>query len=399
MLNTNTLMTTKLLSVALLLLSFIGSASAKDNTIFDKKIATIEAEFNKKNGDYLVNLIDFKSLLELSFQDTDVDDNFKQGFSQGFSTQIKKTLGTQLFQHTPAEKGVKHFKTKHYGNRTEAFFRFDYGDNGYGYLRFILKNIEGEVKIIDWFDYATGQLYSSSINSIIISLAPRTGVIGKIKDLSDGKSKNLKLFLEFVNISKTKDIPAIKNFYTSNKPSLVKSWILMTKMMTIANESNDIPFYQEVLRDMEKHYASDTRASFMLLDHYFYQKQYLKVIPILENLEKEFDYNDAGILYLKSNTYAEANEVELAIKSAKQCIEVESDFENAYWNLVSMYIVKNEHSEAVNYLEQLRTTFGYLFEEANFVDEEFYAEFVKTEEFKQWITSFSVEAPAEPSTE
>ncbi len=352
---------------------------------YQEVISTLETSFNNRQGDYFNQHVDFERLLRLAFHGIDISDKFQRDFTAGFVMSAKQQLASQFLNSMPADKKVKLIKQRFPGNLAEGTMRFDFGESGYGYIRFILKEVNGKVRIVDWFDYARGQLYSKTLSSIIRSVAPRTGIIGRIQDIATNKRDEGKLLLELSNLVKAKEFVKIKEFYHKSKSQIEHSWELMTTILNSANMSGDEPFYFEVLKDIAKQFEGQTRASFMLMDYYFLEENWLKVIPILDGLSEEFDHNDAGIFYLKLNAYVQAKDYEKAKLMGEKAIALERDFEEAYWGLVTVSIERADYQEAITALKRLESIFGFKFQTADFDSDPYYSEFVKSAAYKRWL--------------
>ena len=375
----------KSIAVVVLILANIAHVNGEDND-FMTALVNMESQFNEKNKNFLSDAVDFDSVLNRAFKQIDVSETFKKNFIAGFKPKAKSRIGDQILGPVPESGTVKLIKTNIRKSSAEGTYRFDFGDNGYGYIRFIIqRQNQSDFQIIDWYDYARGQRYSESLASVIRTMAPRAGIIGKLQDIASNKDSESEQLMKIAKLIRTNDFDGMKKFFYQSDSSLQKNWTLMGSVLMIANRSNDEAFYKDVLASISQHFGNDERAGFILIDYYFYQKTFAKILPILARYEKIFINNDSGILLLKANTYVELKQFDLAHEAALKSIQIEKDFEDGYWTLVSLAISQKNYASAVKYLKSLESQFGYQFEQGDFQEDEFYKNFVLSQEFAKWL--------------
>lgn len=374
-------------SIVLLCVAFNGFAAAEKATKFDQHLATMEVEFSNRNDEYVGQLLDIDAILATAFSKVEVDDGFKTGFSQGYRNKLKEAgASALLFQQGAAKAQAKLIKKVPYQNGGgEGTFRFNFGDSGFGYMKMVLMPKKDKLKVVDWFDYARGQTYTDTLAGLIRSVAPSSGLLGKIDDLMNDKARERRQYLEITQLIRGGKFAELKSYYAKHAASVSKSWEMMSTVSTAAASSGDEAFYRTVLGDVSKNFANDERAGFILLDYYFYESAFDKAIKVLDLLSEKFDNQDAGTLYLKSNLYVQMNELGKAEEVTLQCARVEPDFEDCYWNLVTIAVSGEKFDKTVKYLKAIEQTFGYQFGKENFAQEPFYKSFVASDAFKQWF--------------
>jgi tetratricopeptide (TPR) repeat protein len=351
-----------------------------------QRLAELEVFFNQLDGRFVSEFVDLDAILEQSFKHVETSQQFRRDFTAGYKPKAASSLEQQMFGKIPEDGRVKLVKQTVRHNQSEGTYRFDYGDFGYGYIRFILQpGDNGDLKIVDWCDYAAGQRYTDSLANIIRTAAPRQGLSGKIVDLFSAQNNDTELLIKLAALIKAQDYHGIKKLFADYRAVFNKNWTLMANMVQAANLSEDENFYRSTLDAVSSHYGNDDRAAFLLIDYYFYRNDMEKVLQILERFSAIFDHNDSGLFLLKSNVFINANRFDEARLAAEQSVTLDENFEDGYWNLVTISLSTKDFAQTVTRLKELETRFGYLFSKDNFVDSEIYSEFVRSPNFNAWL--------------
>lgn len=370
----------KFLSLVLL---FSANANA---TSLQEFLIKFEGELNNRNTSFISNTVDFDAILNAAFRPVETSEDFQQQFSLGFKEKAQKQIGANLMRNVPEGARVKLIKSQIQPEQAQGTYRFDYGDNGFGYIRFIFQKLDGNnIKITDWFDYASGQKYSSSISTIIRGIAPAPGILGRLKDIGSGKKRNENQMIKYSKLVNTRDYAGLQKMFEQADDSFKKNWVFMSGLLFASNLSGNETFYKDVLNSISENFGHDKRAGFMLIDHYYYQQEFEKALSSIERLSEAFDNNDAGMLLLKANTLMELKKYKKSYKVAEKCIQVESDFEDCYWSMVTGSVIEKDFASTVKHLKSLESVFGYQFDRSSFEGEEFYNEFVKSDEYSHWL--------------
>lgn len=352
-----------------------------------KMLYQMETEFNNRNSKAIRARVDIDSLLKRTFVDIETDERFIKEFTKGFKQKGAANLINSLINVMNDESTTKllSYDENPAAQLSKGLFRFNHGEQGFGYVRFYIKNQGGQLKVVDWFDYARGQELSKSLAMTVRSVAPSKGIVGKFKDIGSGKGDFAVMFTRFSKLYRAQNFDGLKKMFKESDEQMRTSWEMMAGMATMASLSNDNNFYLAVLKSIDKNFNKQAKAGFVLLDYYFLTQQYSKVIPILDVLLAQIGVEDAGLLHMKSNTYHAMQDYKNAKASAVECKTSEPDYIDCYWNLVTFAIEQKQHDDLVKQLKVLGTQFGYVFSKENFEGIEAYQHFVGSAEFESWL--------------
>lgn len=373
----------RVFTVALVVLSSgIACGETEELAVLKK----IEEHFNHRDIDASSAYLDAQEILESTKAKITGSKNYWQNFALGAKTTLESgQLFEQIFsQLVGTDKPVKLVHYYRDNSAVRSIYRFDYGDNGYSYMEFIIEGTGKDRRIVDWYDNATGQQYTDQLARIYDSVAPSDGIVGRLADLTSDKDKIRYIIVEFYQRNQARDLEGIKSLYDNYHGYILQSWDLTVIFYGSASTYNDQEFYFKILSDIAKHFNSDRRAKFILLDYYFSKGSIRRAVDIMEELFERFGRNDAAMKFLQSTAHYTSGDYQKSADSAKLCIDLEPEFERCYWTLVSIATETKQYSKTVDYLNMLSDRFGHKFEKATFEAQPYYLEFANSQEFERW---------------
>ncbi|MEJ2314097.1 MAG: hypothetical protein P8Y85_04835 [Nitrospirota bacterium] len=266
-----------------------------------------------------------------------------------------------------------------------ALVRIDYGEKGLNYLDFVLrKNAAGAVKIIDWHDYAQGQLYTASLRQAIALLIPQDRTLfEKLLGVDGLDKKEAKQFVELARLLREKDFSGWLKKYDSLSEKMKSSRILLVTHVLAASASGDNEQYRLALGDVRNHLGDDPTLSLVLIDYYFYEEDYRAAQRALERMTG-YTGGDAAIDHLRANIYLAAKNYADSIRYARKAIEEDAAYEDSYWTLLDASVLTGQYQEAVGVIGQLETRFGYEFDPAKLAEIDGYEGFAESSAFAEW---------------
>jgi len=266
--------------------------------------------------------------------------------------------------------------------------RLDYGENGWGYMDIWLKqDSSGRVKIVDWYNFASGELYSSSIRKVVIMTSRNPSLYGRTFDFVTGRDEDIKLLARYFSAIQRKQYEESYKMFKSMGPGLKKSRILGVIAVSTGNISGNNKYYKEALANLAKYHGDDPKLAFLLIDHFFLTQNYDEAIRSLDNFQKYVGTDDAAIENLKANSFMNAGKTALAIKHATIGINMEPDLEANYWTMFSIYTSGEKFSQAVAIGKVLEKRFGYDMGPTSLGRVEEYRPFIKSAAYRKWHSS------------
>jgi tetratricopeptide (TPR) repeat protein len=142
--------------------------------------------------------------------------------------------------------------------------------------------------------------------------------------------------------------------------------------------------YRSALGQLAQRYGDDPSAAFLLLDHYFFERQTDKILEAVTTIEKRVGVDGVTRLF-RANASMMAGRYDEAVKFAQESIRLEPDLLDSYYSLAEGYLGQKRYPEAVATLSGAGAKFGLVFDRAEFAKDPRYAELMKSAAFRKWL--------------
>lgn len=369
-----------MVGVALLLVS--GMAQAADEKALSKRGQLVAKIFSEYDHNALDKIFNYRGLANRT-SDTIADlGKQRKGFVKGVYEKSKTDFARRTMRSLRLVKAsAKYIRNIDFDKQRLPLVRLNLGESGFNYLCIVL---DKDNKVVDWYSLADGYYLSQTIGSYgRLMTQPSEDLIGKFLGKKSVNKQVLKDFRAVIqNMQARKFNDAYKKLYALPKEAL-RSKVIISLAIQIAS-SIDESLYRKELARMAKFHSKDPSVAFILLDHYYYTKDYDALIKSINGLEKKLGV-DGLTLLLKANAMLSAAKNKKSIAYAEKAVSIEPDMEDPYWTLVTNYLKEEKYKKVVINLEKLRKRFGYRYSHAEFVKEKLYAGFVKSAEYKNWM--------------
>jgi tetratricopeptide (TPR) repeat protein len=370
---------------ALCLTSTLLWAKPGESTPFQSTMEQIVTGFTAHNTKPFDQTVDADAILDATFSGMLLSPKWEHDFRSGLKKAITTQLGEKLVGQMPASAYAKLLRIKVDGNKAKALIRLDFGDNGNAYMDMhLINNKNGIIHIVDWYDYSNGQLYTETLRQITATISPTPTVLGKIFDIASNRKANMDLVLKLIKMNKAGKHKEVAEEFLTLDESLRKSRLLSVTAVQAANQSGDMDLYKKTLSNLEHYFNDDPSMAFMLLDYYFIEGKYGKVLSTIDQLQNSFGVEDAALIGLKSNTLFSQEKYQEAEKLASQAIALEPDYESTYWTLLSSQLPQKKFHEAVLTAKTLEEKFGYDMGPESLAKSETLSELTKSPEYRKW---------------
>lgn len=353
------------------------SPTIKEYEEFGKHFATA---LNKKDMRVLSELFDMSEFARITARtvvDSQKDiDAFAKGFLKNPKDKLLNQMFTPVFNQDAAAKYLRVLKN----NR--PLIRIDYKSNGHEYVILRVERVaNNQLAVVDLFTLTSGKDMSASVGALSqLIVKPSTSMLKRLFGRADIDSKMLSTLKE---VGKLRNSGKYKDAYNlvETLPEDVKySRAIIDVSIFLAQNINDDE-YRKQLSKLEKYYGNDDTTMFILVDHYFFMHEYTKMLAALDRLIVMLG-EDGALLNLKASAYISAKDFKNAKKYCKMAIQVEPQYDGAYWTLVTALTMHEEYGELIKALGMLEKQFGYSFTAKTFTGNEFYSKFVQSSEFK-----------------
>lgn len=344
----------------------------------------IVAALSSGDAEIFNRAIHKKTLLDRTFHGMSQDSHVIKETRAGLETVLDEA-GIVMTKNLGENTRLTFVRSRSIEGEHRALVRVDMGDRGLSYIDFVLgKDKEGTVKIIDWHDYAQGQLYSDSLRQALVLMLPQDEMT--IATLLKGPAvdkETVEQFSELARLSRGKKYAQWLEKYEDLPDSLkYNRMVLVTRVLITGAMGSELD-YRLALKDVHTFIGDDPTLSLMLIDHYFYERDYNAAHTALDRLDK-YTGGDAAIDLLKANVCLAEKNYSESIRYAQNAIQNDAAFEDAYWTLLAVSVFSKQYEIAINTLSQLERHFGYAFEPDEIARLNGYEEFASSSVFADW---------------
>ena len=351
--------------------------------------ARITTIINERQADTLASIIDMNALGERVAENVFENEAGRREFARGFAkTAQAKALVADFFREMDRspDSAAKFMKVVTRDNEMRPLLRFDYGDDGFEYIEFVVRpDGKGGVKIIDWAPLSGGELYSQIIGRMARILSePAPGLIPTLLGMPQIDQETLKRMKSIAEMRRKGDLRSAYLEMEKLPSAIADSRFILVQRASLANESGDDAGYRKMLARLEELHGKDPAAAFMLLDHYFLSKDLDKCLQAIAAIESRVGV-DGMTQMLRSSIYMTLGKHQEAVSYARKAIEVEPDMSTPYFTLAQSHVALGQFAEAVEVYTTLQEDFGYQFTKDGFAKSETFAKFVASPQFKEWL--------------
>ena len=370
-----------------LALSFLSPVHADDDALqnFRSSMNEIVAGFNSRDASSFVSALDIEMILDTALNNTLLDADFKRDFRKGFKQTGAQQLADEITAQLDSDGNVRLVRIKKTANGAQALIRLDFGESGYGYLDLHLAyNADKRLRIIDWFDYSTGLLYTDSLYRLVSLLSPTPTVMGKLFDFATDKEEKTQQALSLITMNQQGHHQQMVETFLNMDEEIRKNRVMNFLAVQSASQSGNDALYLQALRNMEHFYANQAELQLMLVDYHYLTEDFPKAIDSLRTVEKSFGVQDAAIQFMIANAQLSVGDLPASIRSARLAIELETDFENAYWSLLVAYVNSKDFPQAVLIAQALEEKFNYDMSTESLQQAGIYDSLIASKEYRHW---------------
>jgi len=375
------------LFICLIFLSVISADSyAKDNKKHDYEALGIAftSAIEQRDTLAMANLFDVEAFAEKTAgyvftRQSDIDD-YKTGFLSNYperSMFMDQIMG-QLFKE---QFSVKYLRVVN----GRPLIRYDYALGGHEYMYLIPKKGSDETLLADDMLFLTrGKTSSKSVAEVVqMAIKPSSSVFKRLFDVKEVNTDIVESITRVVSLITESKYQQAYDLLESLPEEIKTSRFVVDTGVQLSGHINDTE-YQKQLANLEKYYGDDPTTSFTLIDYHFLKQDFAKAVKAVNVLQKNLG-NDGALESLIASIYFESGDLDIAKKHARKAIDIESDFEDAYWVLVNTTNAAKSYDETVAVLDMLQQNFGYQFTVEDFTVEPVYTELVASKAFNDWI--------------
>ncbi|WP_428603618.1 tetratricopeptide repeat protein [Sedimenticola sp.] len=365
-------------------------AGQNSQALNDSELQTLSADFvaaiNRQDFEALSKLFDLQALGERTARTIFNKESDIKKFNQGFLSRGRMTFIRSTFGQVLDEKGqAKYLRILHRGDKANPLIRVDIPSGGFEYVILtVQKNLLGELAIVDIFTATSGKNLSTSLGAAAqLLVAPNDSMLKKLFGIKKIDKQMSAKFRELGKLRREKRYADAYDLINKLPLEVRTKRVIIDLAIQLAQTINDEEYFRQ-LSLLEKYYGDDPSTAFMLIDHFYTQGNMAKVNHSIDRMIDEYG-KDAALMNLKCSIAFTSKKYSEAIAYAKEATRLEPDYEDGHWSLVALYVTTRQYDNVVAALKNVETDLGYQFSKQNFVDDEFYADFVKSEAFYGWF--------------
>jgi tetratricopeptide (TPR) repeat protein len=376
--------------LAAYLLAGPAIASERKDNLFDYVQAgeNIAAAFNEGQVDTVIRMLDMEALSRRVAATVVEGEKDRADFALGFQRGSKvEDIGKLMFgQRDGSDLTVKFVRVVQCEYERCALLRFDYGDNGFDYIEFAIRQDNvGRTRIVDWAPLTTGEMVSVTIGStarLVLDTSPN--LLARLLGLKSVDQAAVKRMKDIGQMRRNGDFKGAYVEIGKLPPELANTRAMLTLQAAMANEAGDTDGYKRTLVRLNELHGNDPAAATMLLDHYFYNKDLDNSLRVISIIEARVGADGLTNL-LRANVYAAVGRNKEAIASAREAIRLEPDYTAAYFTLAQELVRRGKFAQAIDAYKTLQSEFGYEFSRDNFAEDDQYRKFIASTQFRKWM--------------
>jgi hypothetical protein len=324
--------------------------------------------------------IDFKAMLLEGLRTADLSADLRRELESGEPPKIPwgATIRKQI-----EEKGSYTFlRIRDQGGTRKALFRL-ISTSGVNYYDYHLASAAGGgVKVTDIYVYQTAECMSDTFRRMMIA-----STLGRA-DPSKPMTRSQAEFLDGVRkagearaMIQKGDYAGYLRLYAALPPVIQREKsILVLRTMAAAQVGEKEAL--DAMEDFKKAYPGDPCLDLVAIDPLTILKKYDKVLEAVDRLDKAVG-GDPYLEFVRASVHLIDEKPAKAKECAKRSIQREPTLEGPYWVLVNLALKDKAWAETARLLTSIEKQLG--LEVGDLTQNELYAGFVKTPEYKAWL--------------
>jgi len=278
---------------------------------------------------------------------------------------------------------AKYLRSGQRNGRPFALLRYDLGDQGIDYVEYYLGKTD---KVEDWYVHSLATLFSTSARLGLSSLLKTDSMLFALFGSRMTTEADAKPFVELRTSLQKQDFAGayrtLERFPEDFRKT--RQWALMR---VAYGGRVDGDTHRAALRYLAQNFGKDPELQFMLIDHYFFEKQFDGALASLAALERAIGGEDGATANLRGSILIAARRFNEAALACRRSMALESDHKAGYWCLVTVGLNTKSGKIAVEGLKAYEGAFSVEFNLNELAAIAEYKEIAATPEFVAWRKS------------
>ena len=363
---------------------FCAESGAATDWAFEESMQAIVDQMNEGSGQAFSDAVDFDALLDRVFEDLEIGEKTKAGFSQQ-TRRTKKQLGEYMVRKIRKGSYARLLNVSQEDSKAVALVRYDAGDLRSGYHEYeLVKDDAGNIRIVDWLDYLDSYQYSAALRLSVVTYEPTAASVRSLVPEHQGSDEDYARFAEVISAYRKKDYQKFYSDSATLSRALRQTRFMHLLTCLVSRMTRDKNLYNDAYRDLSNNFSDDPTIAMTLIPYFFSKGDTDKVMESQRLLQEGLGVRDGVLLALMSRTALGLRNADEASILADEAISTEPTLESAYWAAIDAHVALNHHSFAVMTVKSLEDQFGKSIERERFENSSMYGNFVKSSQYKQW---------------
>lgn len=319
--------------------------------------AALVALLEARDAGGLTAQIDRDFLLERVLEGSSLAGVQRRNFAKGFGEGQSKAGANLLSNLDRSRATVRLVRSTALGAGTTQIIRLDFHDAegtiaGFDYLEFEL-GPDGRIR--DWRSHAQGSRASDTMRLLVSSSFDDRTVAGWLFGRSVADEALLAHIKAFSAALARGDFRAAYTALAGFPPDFRKSRQWAGLRVAMAANLDDATYRSE-LAAMARDHGTDPQVQFMLVDHFFFTRDYARMVEAVRRFEERVVADGATNL-LECNGYTLMEKWPEAERACREANRVEPSFTSAWWSLVDVYAGARDAGRLVATLDEIEAKF------------------------------------------
>lgn len=343
----------------------------------------IAAALNERDVEATLRLIDADAVGRNVVRDMGLSASDRDTVLRAFPNALRTNIDLGIRTIDGSKGSAKYLRAGKRNGRPYALLRYDLGEQGIDYVEYYLGKTD---KVEDWYVHSMATLFSTSARLGLSTLLKSDSMLFALFGTRLATEADAKPFVELRASLQKQDFPAayraLERFPEDFRNT--RQWALMR--VSYGGRVNEAT-HRAALRSLAQGFGKDPELQFMLIDHYFFEKQFDGALAALAGLERAIGGEDAATANLRGSILIAAQRYQEAAVACRRGMKLESDHKPAYWCLVTVGINTRNGKVAVEGLKAYEGAFSVEFNLAELAALAEYKEIAATPEFVAWRKS------------
>ena len=343
----------------------------------------IAAALNKRDVNATLRLIDADAVGRAVIKEMGLNAADRETVLKVFPNALRTNVDLGIRTIAGSNGSAKYLRSGQRNGRPFALVRYDLGDQGIDYVEYYLGKTD---KVEDWYVHSMATLFSTSARLGLSSLLKTDSMLFALFGSRMTTEADAKPFVELRTSLQKQDFAGayrtLERFPEDFRKT--RQWALMR---VAYGGRVDGDTHRAALRYLAQNFGKDPELQFMLIDHYFFEKQFDGALASLAALERAIGGEDGATANLRGSILIAARRFNEAALACRRSMALESDHKAGYWCLVTVGLNTKSGKIAVEGLKAYEGAFSVEFNLNELAAIAEYKEIAATPEFVAWRKS------------